>query len=80
MTNLEINDVLSSIRRLVSGDKSAMKKVADPTNEFFVLTPAHRIEAEINDTNDLPDLSVKPQNSPETRARQLKQRNSAPWN
>lgn len=58
MTKLEINDVLSSIRRLVSGEKVDRKGPDLPADDFFVLTPSHRI-SEKNETSDsLPDLSL----------------------
>jgi hypothetical protein len=42
MTNVEIDDVLSSIRRLVSEEKPK-KPAAVPDNDRFVLTPALRV-------------------------------------
>lgn len=58
ITNLEINDVLSSIRRLVSGDKTEMKKTDKPESARFVLTPAHRIDAGAAQHDPLPDLTL----------------------
>jgi hypothetical protein len=68
MTSLEINDVLSSIRRLVSGDKSGMENEPARKDDFFVLTPAHRIEPVYTGAEDLPDLSgsVAPNAEPPT--------------
>ncbi|MGB7243595.1 MAG: hypothetical protein WBC93_16105 [Sulfitobacter sp.] len=44
VTNEEVEDVLSSIRRLVSADKRPIaRKIEDPGGERLVLTPAHRI-------------------------------------
>jgi hypothetical protein len=49
VTNVEVEDVLSSIRRLVSDDKRpSMTPVAMPSNDRLVLTPALRV-AEIDD-------------------------------
>lgn len=49
VTNVEVEDVLSSIRRLVSDDKRpSMRPVAMPSNDRLVLTPALRV-AEIDD-------------------------------
>ncbi|MGJ8585507.1 MAG: hypothetical protein ACSHXD_15555 [Marinosulfonomonas sp.] len=56
MTNLEMNDVLSSIRKLVSGDRAEPK--SEPSGlDRFVLTPAHRIGKTNEDREPLPDLS-----------------------
>ncbi|MBV1867873.1 MAG: hypothetical protein KUG69_08210 [Marinosulfonomonas sp.] len=45
MTNVEMQDVLSSIRRLVSKNKETEKEVAVINDDRFLLTPAHRVEA-----------------------------------
>jgi hypothetical protein len=44
VTNVEVEDVLSSIRRLVSDDKRpSIASVATPSNDRLVLTPALRV-------------------------------------
>ena len=43
MTNLELQDVLSSIRRLVSKNEEGNKGGGMPDNDRFILTPAHRV-------------------------------------
>lgn len=64
MTKLEINDVLSSIRRLVSGEKVDRKKSDLPGDDFFVLTPAHRIGENPVTSDVLPDLSLPEAENP----------------
>lgn len=56
MTNLEMNDVLSSIRKLVSGDRAEPKSESQGLDRF-VLTPEHRIGKTHEDKDPLPDLS-----------------------
>lgn len=67
MTNLEMNDVLSSIRKLVSGDKDTEKTEPEGL-ERFVLTPAHRVDGVDPTPEDpLPELFVhKADTAPET--------------
>lgn len=56
VTNAEVEDVLSSIRRLVSEDKRPLQgQNAEPANDRLVLTPALRV-AEV--PNDLEDVDV----------------------
>lgn len=48
VTNAEVEDVLSSIRRLVSEDKRPVQAVkAEPRNDRLVLTPALRVSDEV---------------------------------
>ncbi|MCT4556502.1 MAG: hypothetical protein N4A61_00435 [Pelagimonas sp.] len=50
VTNVEIEDVLSSIRRLVSDDsRREPRQTARPRADRFVLTPALRVEADNHD-------------------------------
>lgn len=60
MTQLEINDVLSSIRRLVSGDKPDRKSANLPQDDFFVLTPAHRVQLDSDAPSSLSDTPLPP--------------------
>ncbi len=53
MTNTEVEDVLSSIRRLVSDDKRADQKAEEqPANDRLVLTPSLRVTDETPDSGD----------------------------
>lgn len=58
MTNLEMQDVLSSIRRLVSQKKDVKKEGTMAHEDRFVLTPAHRVAVpEVESVPEfLPDL------------------------
>ncbi len=66
LTNVDIEDVLSSIRRLVSeGDRTvaprpaeAVREVASPTPGRFVLTPALRVVAPAADAGDTETVSA----------------------
>jgi len=58
MTQLEINDVLSSIRRLVSGEKPDRKTISLPQDDFFVLTPAHRVELDLDVSSSLSEMPL----------------------
>lgn len=64
MTNTDFNDVLSSIRRLVSKDDEKKTAVSGNKPDRFILTPAHRVQGEV-----LPILGViapvQPQENPE---------------
>ena len=65
VTNVEIEDVLSSIRRLVSNDERAAQPVEeDPPQEAerLVLTPSLRVD---NSDNGVEDASELPQDAPE---------------
>ncbi|MGR3661331.1 MAG: hypothetical protein ACU0CA_09135 [Paracoccaceae bacterium] len=64
MTQLEINDVLSSIRRLVSGEKPDRKSAGLPSDDFFVLTPAHRVEAESDAATSHSEIPLPPVEEP----------------
>ncbi len=44
LTNIEMNDVLSSIRRLVSEKSEKNTEVLPEQDDRFILTPAHRVE------------------------------------
>lgn len=63
MTNLEMQDVLSSIRRLVSQKKDVKKDGAMVQDDRFILTPAHRVEVPQVDAvpEFLPDLQRPPE-------------------
>ncbi len=64
MTNTDFNDVLSSIRRLVSKDDEKKTTVSGNKPDRFILTPAHRVQGEVS-----PILGViapaEPQEKPE---------------
>ena len=52
VTNVEVEDVLSSIRRLVSDDKRpSVAVISEPSNDRLVLTPALRVAG----SNEIPD-------------------------
>lgn len=54
VTNAEVEDVLSSIRRLVSEDKRPLQaQKAVPANDRLVLTPALRVAEVVDDEEDL---------------------------
>ncbi|MDJ0626868.1 MAG: hypothetical protein QNJ44_01305 [Rhodobacter sp.] len=58
VTNAEIEDVLSSIRRLVSEEPlggKARKQAKDPENDSFLLTPALRVMEEAEDSGETAD-------------------------
>jgi len=63
MTNVEIDDVLSSIRRLVSEDKPK-KPALSPGSDRFVLTPALRVMEDVAPT----PVREEPARSPATSA------------
>jgi len=63
MTNVEIDDVLSSIRRLVSEDKPK-KPALSPGSDRFVLTPALRVMEDVAPT----PVRKEPAQSSETSA------------
>ncbi len=52
VSNSEIEDVLASIRRLVSENAKALKRERDPESEKLVLTPAFRV-----DESETPDAA-----------------------
>jgi hypothetical protein len=53
VTNVEVEDVLSSIRRLVSDDKRpSIASVATPSNDRLVLTPALRVAGSDEDVGE----------------------------
>ncbi len=75
VTNVEIEDVLSSIRRLVSEDARAKPKAASPKLDRLVLTPALRVQedaaereanSEAADQSAGPVLLTEPKFEPET--------------
>lgn len=60
VTNAEVEDVLSSIRRLVSEDKRPIQiQNAVPANDRLVLTPALRVAEESDDESDLDALEFE---------------------
>ena len=66
MTNVEIEDVLSSIRRLVSEDVRVLKerRPVEPTAPTLVLTPAQRVaEADADDAGDADTAAEWPDQS-----------------
>jgi hypothetical protein len=73
VTNVEVEDVLSSIRRLVSDDKRpSVAVISEPSNDRLVLTPALRVagsnEISDNETDTAPaiqawsDFGASPEN------------------
>lgn len=63
VTNVEVEDVLSSIRRLVSDEKhSSVAVISEPSNDRLVLTPALRVagsdEIADNETDNVPAIQV----------------------
>ena len=83
MTNAEVEDVLSSIRRLVSDDKPeepAQQGVSAP--DRLVLTPSLRVpeppEPEADDTEVAAPESVLPDNDPTALTEFITERHSAP--
>ena len=59
ITHVEMDDVLSSIRRLVSEEGSKKPALEAKPDDRFILTPAHRIEA----SDDHPQASNQESNS-----------------
>jgi|TARA_B110000908_G_scaffold159179_1_gene201094 hypothetical protein len=62
-TNVEVEDVLSSIRRLVSDDKRpSVAVISEPSNDRLVLTPALRVagsdEISDNETDHAPEIQA----------------------
>ncbi|GGX55416.1 hypothetical protein GCM10007385_24960 [Tateyamaria omphalii] len=56
MTNTEVEDVLASIRRLVSDDnRPAPESAATASSDRLVLTPALRVTEEVEEGRDLPE-------------------------
>ena len=63
VTNVEVEDVLSSIRRLVSDDKRpSVAVISEPSNDRLVLTPALRVagsdEIADNETDNAPAIQA----------------------
>lgn len=63
VTNVEVEDVLSSIRRLVSDEKRpSVAVISEPSNDRLVLTPALRVagsdEIADNETDNVPAIQV----------------------
>ncbi len=63
VTNVEVEDVLSSIRRLVSDDKRpSVAVISEPSNDRLVLTPALRVagsdEIADNETDNVPAIQA----------------------
>ncbi len=52
VTNAEVEDVLSSIRRLVSEDKRPIQAPSPPKTDRLVLTPALRVTDEADETKE----------------------------
>ena len=70
VTNVEVEDVLSSIRRLVSDDKRpSIASVATPSNDRLVLTPALRVAGSDEDVGET---------FPETKNQETRQQNINP--
>ncbi len=87
VTNLEIEDVLSSIRRLISEDVAPKRKPVTKMTDRFVLTPALRVldgtppnqaEAAVNAaSNDNPD-TIPADDDPELEFVRARQEESPP--
>ena len=63
VTNVEVEDVLSSIRRLVSDEKRpSVAVISEPSNDRLVLTPALRVagsdEIADNETDNVPAIQA----------------------